>query len=216
MIPLSVLDLSPIVRGQRCRAGVAQHARSGAPRRAVGLPPLLAGRASQHARHRQRGDLGRDRARRAAARRTIRVGAGGIMLPNHSPLAIAEQFGTLESLYPGPDRSRARPRAGIRRPDRARAAAQLAGRRGRRLSAGRARADRLLPRRRRPGARRARRRPAGADLDPRLEHVRRAARRGARPAVRVRLALRAGADDAGDRALPRAVPSRPRSSPGRT
>src|SRR5206468_12129088 len=32
---------------------------------------------------------------------TIRVGSGGIMLPNHSPLAIAEQFGTLESLYPG-------------------------------------------------------------------------------------------------------------------
>ncbi len=32
---------------------------------------------------------------------TIRVGAGGIMLPNHSPLQIAEQFGTLESLYPG-------------------------------------------------------------------------------------------------------------------
>ena len=32
---------------------------------------------------------------------TIRVGSGGIMLPNHSPLIIAEQFGTLESLYPG-------------------------------------------------------------------------------------------------------------------
>jgi luciferase family oxidoreductase group 1 len=32
---------------------------------------------------------------------TIRVGAGGVMLPNHAPLAIAEQFGTLESLYPG-------------------------------------------------------------------------------------------------------------------
>jgi len=32
---------------------------------------------------------------------TIRVGAGGIMLPNHAPLVIAEQFGTLESLYPG-------------------------------------------------------------------------------------------------------------------
>src|SRR5918998_833315 len=31
----------------------------------------------------------------------IRVGSGGIMLPNHSPLVIAEQFGTLESLYPG-------------------------------------------------------------------------------------------------------------------
>ncbi|MEA2236614.1 MAG: hypothetical protein QOC81_1338 [Thermoanaerobaculia bacterium] len=36
----------------------------------------------------------------AAGTRTIRVGAGGIMLPNHAPLMIAEQFGTLESLYP--------------------------------------------------------------------------------------------------------------------
>ncbi|MCP5360954.1 MAG: LLM class flavin-dependent oxidoreductase [Steroidobacteraceae bacterium] len=37
----------------------------------------------------------------AGGTRTIRVGAGGVMLPNHSPLVIAEQFGTLESLYPG-------------------------------------------------------------------------------------------------------------------
>ena len=37
----------------------------------------------------------------AGGTRTIRVGAGGIMLPNHAPLVIAEQFGTLESLYPG-------------------------------------------------------------------------------------------------------------------
>ncbi len=37
----------------------------------------------------------------AAGTESIRVGAGGIMLPNHSPLVIAEQFGTLESLYPG-------------------------------------------------------------------------------------------------------------------
>lgn len=37
----------------------------------------------------------------AAGTRTIRVGSGGIMLPNHSPLVIAEQFGTLASLYPG-------------------------------------------------------------------------------------------------------------------
>jgi luciferase family oxidoreductase group 1 len=37
----------------------------------------------------------------AGGTQTIRVGAGGIMLPNHSPLVIAEQFGTLESLYPG-------------------------------------------------------------------------------------------------------------------
>jgi luciferase family oxidoreductase group 1 len=37
----------------------------------------------------------------AGGTKTIRVGAGGIMLPNHSPMVIAEQFGTLESLYPG-------------------------------------------------------------------------------------------------------------------
>ena len=37
----------------------------------------------------------------AAGTSTIRIGAGGIMLPNHAPLVIAEQFGTLESLFPG-------------------------------------------------------------------------------------------------------------------
>ena len=37
----------------------------------------------------------------AGGTKTIRVGAGGVMLPNHSPLVIAEQFGTLEALYPG-------------------------------------------------------------------------------------------------------------------
>src|SRR5688500_1552376 len=37
----------------------------------------------------------------AAGTSTIRVGSGGIMLPNHAPLLIAEQFGTLESLHPG-------------------------------------------------------------------------------------------------------------------
>ncbi|TCP69622.1 luciferase family oxidoreductase group 1 [Baia soyae] len=37
----------------------------------------------------------------AAGTQKIRVGSGGIMLPNHSPLIIAEQFGTLESLFPG-------------------------------------------------------------------------------------------------------------------
>jgi luciferase family oxidoreductase group 1 len=37
----------------------------------------------------------------AAGTKTIRVGAGGVMLPNHSPLVIAEQFGTLASLFPG-------------------------------------------------------------------------------------------------------------------
>ncbi|HEX8456557.1 MAG TPA: LLM class flavin-dependent oxidoreductase [Pyrinomonadaceae bacterium] len=37
----------------------------------------------------------------AGATQTIRVGSGGVMLPNHAPLVVAEQFGTLESLYPG-------------------------------------------------------------------------------------------------------------------
>ena len=37
----------------------------------------------------------------AGATTTIRIGAGGIMLPNHAPLQVAEQFGTLASLYPG-------------------------------------------------------------------------------------------------------------------
>ena len=46
----------------------------------------------------------------AAGTRTIRIGAGGIMLPNHAPIIIAEQFGTLARLYPRPHRPR--PRAG--------------------------------------------------------------------------------------------------------
>jgi luciferase family oxidoreductase group 1 len=37
----------------------------------------------------------------AGATKTIRVGSGGVMLPNHSPLVVAEQFGTLEAIYPG-------------------------------------------------------------------------------------------------------------------
>jgi luciferase family oxidoreductase group 1 len=62
----------------------------------------------------------------AAGTKTIRVGAGGIMLPNHSPLVIAEQFGTLEALHPGridlalgraPGTDRATVRALRRHPD---------------------------------------------------------------------------------------------------
>src|SRR5437868_10867063 len=37
----------------------------------------------------------------AAATSTMRVGSGGVMLPNHAPMVVAEQFGTLEALYPG-------------------------------------------------------------------------------------------------------------------
>ena len=85
----------------------------------------------------------------AAATRTIRVGAGGIMLPNHAPLMVAEQFGTLATLFPGridlglgraPGTDLATARALRRHLDQAR-----------QLPAGRGRADRLL-RRRRGGA----------------------------------------------------------------
>jgi luciferase family oxidoreductase group 1 len=61
----------------------------------------------------------------AGGTRTIRVGAGGIMLPNHSPLVIAEQFGTLEALYPGRIDLGPGPRAGLRPGHGARAAPHL-------------------------------------------------------------------------------------------
>ena len=82
-----------------------------------------------------------------AATSTIRIGAGGIMLPNHAPLVIAEQFGTLDALFPGPDRSRARPRAG-QRPARRAGDPPHAGNRPQRLPARRARAAELFRRRR--------------------------------------------------------------------
>ncbi len=66
----------------------------------MGLPAHLGGGASQHAGHRQRGDPVVI-AHIAAGTKTIRVGAGGIMLPNHAPYVIAEQFGTLARLFPG-------------------------------------------------------------------------------------------------------------------
>ena len=130
------------------------------------------------------------------------------MLPNHAPLVIAEQFGTLESLFPGASTSA----SGARRAPISSPRARLRRQPGlgrRRVPAGRARADGVL---RAAGARAGVRAIPGdglqrADLDPRLEPVRRAARGGARPAVRVRLALRAGADDAGDRALSRRLPA---------
>ena len=50
----------------------------------------------------------------AAATTSLRVGSGGIMLPNHAPLHVAEVFHTLEALHPGPHRPGHRPRAGHR------------------------------------------------------------------------------------------------------
>ncbi len=45
---------------------------------------------------------------------SIRLGSGGVMLPNHAPLAVAEQFALLEAATPGPHRPGHRPRAGLR------------------------------------------------------------------------------------------------------
>jgi len=100
MVPLSVLDLVPIQLGST--PGVAlknsldliQHAeRLGYRRYWVAEHHNMTGIASA-ATSVVIGYL-------AGGSSTIRVGSGGIMLPNHSPMVIAEQFGTLESLYPG-------------------------------------------------------------------------------------------------------------------
>ena len=101
MIPsLSVLDLVPVTEGSTPREALhrsldmAQRAeRLGYTRYWVAEHHNMVGIASA-ATSLVIGYL-------AAGTSTIRVGAGGIMLPNHAPLVIAEQFGTLESLYPG-------------------------------------------------------------------------------------------------------------------
>ena len=100
MVPLSILDLAPIVEGGdaadalRRSLDLARHAeRWGYRRYWVAEHHNMKGIASA-ATSVVIGHL-------AGGTSTIRVGAGGIMLPNHSPLVIAEQFGTLEALYPG-------------------------------------------------------------------------------------------------------------------
>ena len=97
---LSVLDLAPIVEGGdaaeafRRSLELARHAeRLGYHRFWLaehhGMPGIASAATAVVIGHVAQGTT------------TIRVGAGGIMLPNHSPLLIAEQFGTLASLYPG-------------------------------------------------------------------------------------------------------------------
>jgi luciferase family oxidoreductase group 1 len=100
MIPFSVLDLSPIVEGGnaaqsfRNTLDLAQHAETADYRRYWlaehhNMPGIASAATAVVMSY------------VAAGTSTIRVGAGGIMLPNHAPLVIAEQFGTLESLFPG-------------------------------------------------------------------------------------------------------------------
>ncbi|MEO6214277.1 MAG: LLM class flavin-dependent oxidoreductase [Vicinamibacterales bacterium] len=100
MIPLSILDLAPIGEGRtaadalRDSLDLARHAERWGYRRywlaehhnMTGIASAATAIVIGHI---------------AAGTHTIRVGAGGIMLPNHAPLIVAEQFGTLESLFPG-------------------------------------------------------------------------------------------------------------------
>jgi luciferase family oxidoreductase group 1 len=98
--PLSILDLAPIVEGAtvpdalRNSLDLAQHAERWGYNRfwlaehhnAVGIASAATAVVIAHV---------------AGGTSTIRVGAGGVMLPNHAPIVIAEQFGTLEALHPG-------------------------------------------------------------------------------------------------------------------
>ena len=99
MIPLSVLDLSPIIQGGDAALALknsldlARHAEAWGYRRYWvaehhNMPGIASAATSVVIGH------------IAGGTKTIRVGAGGIMLPNHAPLVIAEQFGTLAALYP--------------------------------------------------------------------------------------------------------------------
>jgi luciferase family oxidoreductase group 1 len=99
VIPFSILDLSPIPQGAtaadalRNSLDLAQHAEAWGYRRFWlaehhNMPGIASAATSVVIGH------------VAGGTKTIRVGSGGIMLPNHSPLVIAEQFGTLASLFP--------------------------------------------------------------------------------------------------------------------
>ena len=100
MVPLSVLDLCPIVEGKDARHALDRSVALAQRAEALGfdrfwlaehhnMPGIASAATSLVIGH------------VAAATKTIRVGAGGVMLPNHAPLVIAEQFGTLATLFPG-------------------------------------------------------------------------------------------------------------------
>src|SRR5215217_1852143 len=99
-IPLSILDLAPIARGETAGSSIAASV-------------ALAQRAEEHgyervwyAEHHNMPSIASSAtsvliAHVGAQTSSIRLGAGGVMLPNHAPLTIAEQFGTLDAMYPG-------------------------------------------------------------------------------------------------------------------
>lgn len=100
MIPLSVLDLVPIREGGTLSEAYAAAADLARAAEAAGYKRFWV---AEH--HAMEGIGGAATAVTLAhighATSTIRIGAGGIMLPNHNPFVIAEQFGTLDALFPG-------------------------------------------------------------------------------------------------------------------
>ena len=201
-VELSILDLAPIGRGQTAAdsfdASVA-----------------LAQRAEQlgykrvwYAEHHNMASIASSAtsvliAHIGAHTETIRLGAGGVMLPNHAPLVIAEQFGTLAAMYPG------RIDLGLGRAPGSDQNTMFALRRDPSSAASFPQDVRELQ-----GYLSGRSVVPGVDADPwngieraalhpRLLDVRREARGSVRAALRVRISLLAGAAGPGDRCLPR-------------
>ena len=100
MIPFSILDLSPIPRGATASAALSNTLALAQRAEELGYKRYWL---AEH--HNMPGIASAATAivigHVAGGTKNIRVGSGGIMLPNHSPLMVAEQFGTLASLYPG-------------------------------------------------------------------------------------------------------------------
>src|SRR4051812_48592054 len=99
-IPLSILDLAPVRQGETPRDSFA------ASVALAGLAEDAGYRRVWYAEHHNMPTIASSAtsvliAHVGAQTSTIRLGAGGVMLPNHSPLTIAEQFGTLDAMYPG-------------------------------------------------------------------------------------------------------------------
>jgi luciferase family oxidoreductase group 1 len=99
-VPLSVLDLSPVAAGTSAGQALAQTTQLAQRAEQLGYRRFWV------AEHHNMPAIASSApavllAHLAAATSTIRVGSGGVMLPNHAPLVVAEQFGTLEALHPG-------------------------------------------------------------------------------------------------------------------
>src|SRR6187200_3258202 len=99
-IPLSVLDLAPIAPGETAQTSIATSVAVARRAEEYGYQRVW------YAEHHNMQHIASSAtsvliAHIGAHTSSIRLGAGGVMLPNHSPLVIAEQFGTLEAMYPG-------------------------------------------------------------------------------------------------------------------